>query len=992
MADKTTGELQGVPVGSLPVAPDIYDETLIPVEQQGEARHMTGAQWKAYGVAAAKAEADRAEEAAVHQPIIQNGTWWLWDKEQNEYVDSGTIAEGPQGETGVGIAKIELSGLDFDSNATPPVFTKTYTITMTDGSTFSFSIKDGQPGPAGEDGANGVSSIINGIFSTGETTEEGVVYYLDVTVGAHPNYYKFVVPFGPKGETGSNIQSIDRTAGTGASGTTDTYTVTLTDGSTTTFQVYNGKDGGIPIPERAEVGQIIQVAAVDGNGKPTAWAVVDMPKGEVTADALSLTINPTDGKIYITVNGVMVGQGVTAGPPASFGDVQVDNLILKLNNDQSVTFNVRLSEPPTNPQVVTILSDNEHITFDKSKLTFTAENYDTYQTVTASAANVTEDGTAQIIIRNSDELLTDTNITVYLKAESYNVDTTIPEEDMHTVTPEDFKAVYASSSTGELSLGAYSGTYTNLYIPETMEYNGVSYKPRLAQETTFKNNTTVQYVTIHPAVSFGEISAGAKADGDATALFSGATSLIGVKYRGDAITILNGAFNGCSNLKFFDGLELQKQNTTLYTTFKGCTSIEYVQDMSDMTGVTNAQQAFDGCTSLKKCYGIPNSDVITTMRMMFYNCTALESEIEIRGGVPNTSYCFSGCTSLKTVKVYAESITDAGQMFERCSGVTCYLPEGTVSYSTISAAYGNSADVTIAYLGGDTVPTISCWGDSTTSTGTDGLAWPARLQAKLGDGILVKNMAISGEYSTSTSCRQGGNQAHLLEAVTIPADTTAVNVTLVSADGQTFGTAPVLSTGANYNPVTIAGVRGSVAVSSGQASFVRMNVGEAVEVPAGTAVVSENAVERKNDEVQIIYLGTNSGWDEDPETLLAQVQSMVDYYGGSNYIIMGQTGGKHMRDEESRAITFAYEEMAAATFGNHWLNLREYLIENSLTENGLTATEQDTERRALGQIPWSILMGSNTEGGTDDVHYNTYGLQSVCNAVYAKGVALGYWT
>ena len=42
---------------------------------------------------------------------------------------------------------------------------------------------------------------------------------------------------------GSSIQSIERTSGTGAPGTTDTYTVTLTNGYTTTFQVYNGKDG-----------------------------------------------------------------------------------------------------------------------------------------------------------------------------------------------------------------------------------------------------------------------------------------------------------------------------------------------------------------------------------------------------------------------------------------------------------------------------------------------------------------------------------------------------------------------------------------------------------------------------------------------------------------------------------------------------------------------------------------------------------------------------
>ena len=48
---------------------------------------------------------------------------------------------------------------------------------------------------------------------------------------------------GKDGVDGSSIESIERTSGTGAPGTTDTYTVTLTNGDTTTFQVYNGKDG-----------------------------------------------------------------------------------------------------------------------------------------------------------------------------------------------------------------------------------------------------------------------------------------------------------------------------------------------------------------------------------------------------------------------------------------------------------------------------------------------------------------------------------------------------------------------------------------------------------------------------------------------------------------------------------------------------------------------------------------------------------------------------
>jgi len=48
---------------------------------------------------------------------------------------------------------------------------------------------------------------------------------------------------GPAGEDGATIDTVVRTSGTGAAGTVDTYTITMTDGNTHTFAVYNGADG-----------------------------------------------------------------------------------------------------------------------------------------------------------------------------------------------------------------------------------------------------------------------------------------------------------------------------------------------------------------------------------------------------------------------------------------------------------------------------------------------------------------------------------------------------------------------------------------------------------------------------------------------------------------------------------------------------------------------------------------------------------------------------
>ena len=45
------------------------------------------------------------------------------------------------------------------------------------------------------------------------------------------------------GLQGIGVATVIKTSGNGAPGTTDIYTITLTDGRETTFTVYNGKDG-----------------------------------------------------------------------------------------------------------------------------------------------------------------------------------------------------------------------------------------------------------------------------------------------------------------------------------------------------------------------------------------------------------------------------------------------------------------------------------------------------------------------------------------------------------------------------------------------------------------------------------------------------------------------------------------------------------------------------------------------------------------------------
>lgn len=113
--------------------------------------------------------------------------------------------------------------------------------------------KDGAPGTDGKDGAPGTPGADG---KDGEKGDKGDPFtYADFT----PEQLASLV--GPQGEPGADgadgkdgadgtpgvpgngIASIERTAGNGAPGTTDTYTVTMTNGSTAELTVYNGKDG-----------------------------------------------------------------------------------------------------------------------------------------------------------------------------------------------------------------------------------------------------------------------------------------------------------------------------------------------------------------------------------------------------------------------------------------------------------------------------------------------------------------------------------------------------------------------------------------------------------------------------------------------------------------------------------------------------------------------------------------------------------------------------
>lgn len=238
-------------IGLLPAAPQIDADSLYVMEQQGTAMKVTGQQMADFQVADAKAYSEdagkAAEEAAEHEqgakehldaatkqaqdaaksadtakqysgnPAIpgDNGNWMIWNADTGEYQDSG-----------------KRTLLNYD---------KSYP-----------SIAE-----MNADAANQKPGTV-AIISSDVNTEDNAKTYIKRDDGK----WGFLVDL--SGFPGVGIEKWEKTAGTGDPGTTDTYTVTLTDGRKETYTVYNGRDSKV-VSVNGQTGdvQIDRVAEAD---------------------------------------------------------------------------------------------------------------------------------------------------------------------------------------------------------------------------------------------------------------------------------------------------------------------------------------------------------------------------------------------------------------------------------------------------------------------------------------------------------------------------------------------------------------------------------------------------------------------------------------------------------------------------------------------------------------------------------------------------------
>ena len=330
----------------------------------------------------------------------------------------------------------------------------------------------------------------------------------------------------------------------------------------------------------------------------------------------------------------------------------------------------------------------------------------------------------------------------------------------------------------------------------------------------------------------------------------------------------------------------------------------------------------------------------------------------------------------------------------------------------IQLAYEADMETVQTYL-----PGIVCWGDSLTAGSSGNVSYPGTLQKYIDTylcdiydfastienaadysrldwnaytvSIPVVNMG-AGQESSDTILGRSGVTPYVVGAdFEIPAGTEPVAITLKSESGKTVS--PLTAGNAGVNPVTINGVVGEISLASntgwGPASyqFTRAETGEPVSVAKGTQITTACSEEYR-DYVHIVWLGTYGDY-LNPATLVSQTRELLSRQAANpeRYIVLGPCTVRGSWVNADQATLNGIDAAMLQAFGNHYINVRKYLMVDGLTDAQITPSKDEELIIEQGKVPTSFR--SNAAGA--DLNGTAYKL--IGKLVYERMETLGYF-
>ena len=308
-----------------------------------------------------------------HTPVItiQDGKWFI------DGVDTGKSAEGVKGDTGNGISSI--------TKTNTVGLVDTYTITFTDGTKTTFTVTNGKDGVDGAQGIQGIQGQKGEDGHTPVITIQDGKWFIDgVDTGKSAE--------GVKGDTGNGISNIEKT---NTVGLVDTYTITYTNGTTTTFTVTNGKDGVDGTSSEVTIkngnwhinGVDTGVSALGTKGDTgaTGNGIKNIAKISSVGLVDTYTITYTDDTTFTFT--ITNGNGIESIEKTNTEGL-VDTYTITYTNGNQTTFTVTNAKSIAKIEYVSsdVLVDTYKITYnDNTTSTFTVKNGNGIENITLTS-------------------------------------------------------------------------------------------------------------------------------------------------------------------------------------------------------------------------------------------------------------------------------------------------------------------------------------------------------------------------------------------------------------------------------------------------------------------------------------------------------------------------------------------------------------------------------------------------------------------------------
>lgn len=275
---------------------------------------------------------------------------------------------------------------------------------------------------------------------------------------------------------------------------------------------------------------------------------------------------------------------------------------------------------------------------------------------------------------------------------------------------------------------------------------------------------------------------------------------------------------------------------------------------------------------------------------------------------------------------------------------------------------------------------VVCWGTSLVyGTGGNGVIMPDVL--KRISGARVLNYGGYAENTNEIAARSGANALSLTSEIIIPADESPVEVSFESEFGEIDKL--LVHTDAGLNPVRIEGVSGKLSREEEDGNvrfyFTREEPGEETVVSEGATIVPRAAIEKREDDISVIWTAGNDTivGTEDILVVIEKIDKMIEFSGSDKYIVISAVNIK-----DGVPVINEVNEMFEEHYGEHFFNLRKYLMEDAFSDINIPPDEDDLEDISEDLIP-SFFRADEEHGNS--LYYLLAGQQ-----LYKKCQELNY--